>query len=490
LGEHVSALEKHETTPASFISRSVRLKAGGIMSAAMDTVTEEGMAVEMAKNGGIGVIHHNMSPRHQAEMVEYVKTAVHRGVMHEDPVTFSPDVHLSEAQATERRLDYSTFPIVEDDTLVGMVTKDLHDFAEGRNPPLREIMRPRDQLVVGRATTSPEDAYRIMQETYVKKLPVVDDNDTLLGMYFFTDLSKDKKKEDRFSLDGDGHFRVAAAVSFSKDDYDRAMQLAEAGVDAVVLDSAHGASAAGVRQLERLQRDVGDAVDVIIGNVSRYDTAREVLSYDPDSIKVGIGPGSICTTRQQTGHGVPQLTAVYEAARAVRDHAADGGRPVPVIADGGLREPGDAVKAYAFGASGIMLGSVFASTEESAGERITIDDTVYKGYRGMASQAAMAEQRSSRERYDANEDEHVGESVTRAQAEELVPEGIESLVELDGSVSAKMKQWIGGIRSGLAHSGAASIDEFRRVAHPYRVSQAGSAEGAPHSVYTRGSRFS
>jgi len=307
----------------------------------------------------------------------------------------------------------------------------------------------------------------------------------LKGMYVWGDVKGDQNKRDLFSLDSDGHFLVAAAVSFSPEDMQRVDRLVESGCKILVLDSSHGACAPAKEQMHRIRVKYGNRVDIIVGNIASYESAMYLLEGDvkPDALKVGIVPGSICTTRQVTGHGVPQVTAVYNVWCAVRDHGAKSGYYCPVIADGGIRTSGDIVKVLACGASGIMLGSALAGSEESPGLVVVKDGKRYKTIRGMGSRSAMEERAGSRTRYLREKGTEKAEELTEKQKQKMVPEGVEGLVEFKGTAEKIMVELCGGIQSGLAHSGANSILAFQAKASPWEQTTAGVAEGNPHDIF-------
>lgn len=471
----------------------------------MDTVTEQEMALALAKLGGMGIIHRNMDVTTQAKMVNWVRKKINYGGMISNPVTFRPHQNVSDLEHLSKVHSYAftSFPIVDDNgKFLGLVTRDEIGFVEEDNPELGAIMKNIQQVVVAPEGTDSNQAYQIMAREKVKKLPIVSSTGHLLGMYVWNDVKTDKEKRDSFSLDDCGHFLVGAAIGFSDEDFNRAVELVEVGgCRVLVLDSSHGACSPSRNQIKRLRERFGDAVQIIAGNIASYDSAMYLLSGDhkPDALKVGIGPGSICTTRQVTGHGVPQLTAIFEVWRAVRDS----GYPVPVIADGGIRTSGDIVKLLAVGASAVMMGSMLAGTSESPGQIIVKAGKKFKQIRGMGSRAAMEERAGSRMRYlrdvvatpsdVAKKAEEIAESAAKAakkesetitskQKEKMVPEGVEGLVEYKGTVHRLLATIQGGIQSGLAHTGAKTIAEFRTKASMWHQSTVGLAEGNPHDI--------
>jgi IMP dehydrogenase len=472
----------------SFITRKISLKGCGILSAAMDTVTEAKLALAMAKVGGMGILHRNLDPESQAFMVKWVRRKIHYGGMIDKPITFKPEDRISDLQREirENGWTFTSFPIVDESgKLLGLLTRDEMDFTEGRNVTLADIMKPRESIITAPAETDGEKAYKIMKEKRVKKLLVVDSQDKLKGMFVWNDVKQDQKKKDNFSLDDEGHFLVGAAIGLAKDDLTRAELLVQNGCKVLVLDSSHGACKPAKDQIQKLRERFGEKVEIIAGNIASYESAMYLLEGDfrPDALKVGIGPGSICTTRQVTGHGIPQVTAVYEVWRAIRDFGEKTGYYVPIIADGGVRSSGDIVKCLAVGASAVMLGSVFAGSEESPGKVVESSGKRYKTIRGMGSRAAMEERSGSRGRYFSQKDQHVTEQLTNEQKEKIVPEGVEGLVEYRGTVEKIMSEFLGGIQAGLAHSGANNISFFQKKATMWMQSFAGIAEGKPHDIH-------
>eukprot|EP01126_Amoeba_proteus_P034188 TRINITY_DN3392_c0_g1_i7.p1 TRINITY_DN3392_c0_g1~~TRINITY_DN3392_c0_g1_i7.p1 ORF type:complete len:463 (-),score=95.75 TRINITY_DN3392_c0_g1_i7:78-1466(-) len=457
-----------------------------MMSAAMDTVTEARMALGMAKMGGIGVIHRNLSPEEQAEQVKWVRKKINFGGMIDRPFTFKPTDDLATLQNSiaQNEWHFTSFPIVDDQNkLVGLVTRDEMDFVEQGNPILSTIMKRMDRIVTAPEDIKTDEAYCLMKHHKVKKLPVLDTEGHLTGFYVWNDVKSDQMKRDQFSLDEDGHFLVGAAIGFAEEEMERVDLLVSVGCKLLVLDSSHGACKAARDQLERIHEKYAGKIEVIIGNIASYESAKYLLEgkVKPDGLKVGIGPGSICTTRQVTGHGIPQVTAVYNVWKAVKDYGDKHGYYVPVIADGGIRCSGDIVKCLAVGASGFMLGSALAGAEESPGMTIVKSGKRYKSIRGMGSRSAMEARSGSRIRYHRNEEKKT-ENLTNQQKFKLVPEGVEGLVEFKGPLERILSELIGGIQSGLAHSGGACIPDFQSKACMWTQSVAGINEGKPHSI--------
>eukprot|EP01124_Arcella_intermedia_P002076 TRINITY_DN1113_c0_g1_i1.p1 TRINITY_DN1113_c0_g1~~TRINITY_DN1113_c0_g1_i1.p1 ORF type:complete len:533 (-),score=116.74 TRINITY_DN1113_c0_g1_i1:36-1634(-) len=483
-----SDFHPNDVSLSSYITRNIALKGCGVMSAAMDTVTEAKMALAMAKMGGIGVLHRNLSIEEQAEQVKWVRRKIHSGGMIDKPIVFKPADRVSKIQnmITLNDWHFTSFPIVDDDgKLVGLMTRDEMEFIEEGNPTVNELMKKLETIVTCPEGTETEEAYKIMKQKRVKKLPIVSREGHLKGMYVWGDVKGDQNKRDLFSLDDDGHFLVAAAVSFSLEDMARIDRLVENGCKVIVLDSSHGACLPAKEQMTRIRAKYGNKVDIIVGNVASYDSAMYLLQGDakPDGIKVGIGPGSICTTRQVTGHGIPQVTAVFNVWKAIRDHGKETGYYCPVIADGGLKNSGDIVKVFSCGASAVMLGSMLAGSEESPGLTVVKDGKRYKTIRGMGSRSAMEERSGSRSRYLRDKGTEKSETITVQQKQKMVPEGVEGLVEFKGTVEKIMTELSGGIQSGLAHSGANSILMFQKKAKIWEQSTSGIVEGNPHNVF-------
>ena len=453
-----------------------------IISAAMDTVTEADMAVTMAKNGGLAVIHRNLSIEDQVAQVEWVRRQVHYGGKINNPVTFLENNTVAELQhaVQQNNWSFTSFPITDHNScLVGMVTKDELGFVGNDNPQLKDIMKPLGKLIISNESIDAEEAFRIMSGGKVKKLPLVSSSGGLKGMYVWADVRKNQETRAEFSLDKSGRLLVAAAVGPGPDERERIDKLVEVGCPILVVDCSHGACKAVAEQIIYIRKK---DVDIIAGNVASYESAMYLLkNANPDAIKVGISPGSICTTRKVTGHGVPQLTAIYQVRAALQDCTELKGRnPIPIIADGGITCSGDIVKALVAGADCVMLGGALAGTDESPGEIITQNNKKYKSYRGMGSRAAMTERSGSRTRYFKGNTST--EMVTEQQQNKITPEGIEALVEYKGTVTSILDELCGGIQSGMAHSNATTIDQLRQNAIFWLQSSAGYVEGNPHSV--------
>ena len=433
------------------------------LSAAMDTVTEAPMAIAMAMLGGIGVIHKNLTIEQQADQVAHVKHHLN-GLIH-SPVAFHVGQTLDEILAVreEKRYKFSGFPILDDaGRVAGVLTSKDIDYAEDTSAKVEEVMT-KDPITAPQGT-SLQDAYRIMRSARKGKLPLVDPEGRLVGLYSFTDV-RDLVEQNLPMANRDAQYRlrVAAAISGGKD-YERAQALAEAGADVLVVDSAHGHTKGILDMVSWLVKNLPD-VDVIAGNVATGEGAVALRDAGAHAVKVGIGPGSICTTRVVCGVGVPQITAVYQAAKALQGS-------VPVIADGGLRYSGDVPKAIVAGAETVMLGSILAGTEESPGEKIIQDGRQYVVYRGMGSLAAMQAFEGSRKRYGQG----------HRKMKDLVPEGIEGIIPYAGTVQKVMTQFCGGLRSSLGYNGAHSVEELHDTGRFVRVSPAGVKEAHPHDI--------
>ena len=432
-----------------------------LLSSAMDTVTESRMAIAMAQAGGMGVIHRNLDIEAQSREVRRVKR-FESGIVY-NPVTLRPDQTLADAKALTERYGFTGFPVVDEARRVlGIVTnRDLRFQVEGR-AKLRALMT-KEELITAPIGTTLEQAEALLQTYKIEKLPVIDDDGYLKGLITFKDIQK-KRKYPNACKDEHGRLRVGAAVGVTANVVDRVTALVEAGVDFVVVDTAHGHS---VHVLETIERVKGafDRLEVIAGNVATAEGTRDLIAAGVDAVKVGIGPGSICTTRVVAGVGVPQLTAVLECAAAAR------AQDVPIIADGGIKQTGDVPKALAAGAEAVMIGGLFARVEESPGETILYDGRKYKSYRGMGSLGAM--QSGSKDRYfqDAEDD-----------IKKLVPEGIEGRVPYGGTLHEVVYQMIGGLRAAMGYCGCGTIAEMHENAQFLRITASAIRESHPHDV--------
>jgi IMP dehydrogenase len=427
-------------------------------SAAMDTVTESGMAMAMARAGGIGVIHKNMSIDRQAAEVDRVKRSESGIIL--NPITLSPDATVREAVALMKRFGISGVPIVDrDGILVGILTNRDLQFERNLDQPLTGAMTS-EGLVTGPVGTTLDEAEQLMGKHRIEKLPVIDDKGRLKGLITVRDIHKRREFPDA-NKDELGRLRVAAAIG-SSGFQERAKALVDAGVDVLIIDTAHGHSE-GVLQAAASAREMFPDVQLVAGNVATREGAAALVERGVDAVKVGVGPGSICTTRVVTGVGVPQLTAIFDAVEGAGD--------IPVIADGGIKYSGDIVKAIAAGASSVMMGSMLAGTEESPGESILLEGRRFKMIRGMGSLGAMQ---------DGSADRYFQEG--EMSPKKLGPEGIEGRVPFKGPVSDVIFQMIGGLRAGMGYVGCANIEELRHDAQFVRITSAGLRESHPHDV--------
>lgn len=440
-------------------SRNITLNVP-IVSAAMDTVTEAQLAIAIAREGGIGVIHKNMSIAEQARQVHTVKRA-ENGMIY-DPVTIKGDRTVGDALRMMHEFHIGGIPVVDDEgSLVGIVTNRDLRFEQDLQRSVSEVMTCRN-LITTTQSTNLEEAAEILQKYKIEKLPVVDGNGKLVGLVTYKDITKAKDKPNACK-DSLGRLRVAAGIGVTADSLDRADALVAAGVDAIVIDTAHGHTA-GVVGVLRQVKEKYPHIDVVVGNIATGEAARYLVENGADGVKVGIGPGSICTTRIIAGVGVPQLTAVYDVAKALE------GTDVPLIADGGIRYSGDIVKALAAGAHSVMLGGMLAGVEESPGDTIIFNGRKYKTYRGMGSLEAM--EKGSKDRYfQANE----------TDAKKLVPEGIAARVPFKGSLYEVVYQMLGGLRAGMGYCGAKDIETLHKAQFT-RITNAGINESHPHDV--------
>ena len=440
-------------------SRNITLNVP-LVSAAMDTVTESGLAIAIAREGGIGVIHKNMSIEEQARQVHAVKRA-ENGMIY-DPVTIKKGSTVADALSMMKEFHIGGIPVVDDDRkLVGIVTNRDLRFESDVNRPVDEVMTS-EGLVTTSQTTDLEEAAKILQEHKIEKLPVVDNDGRLVGLVTYKDITKAKDKP--FACkDKLGRLRVAAGVGVTADSMQRVDALVAAGVDAIVIDTAHGHSKGVIGVLKDVKAKYPH-IDVVVGNIATGDAARYLVENGADGVKVGIGPGSICTTRIIAGVGVPQLSAVYDVAKALE------GTGVPLIADGGIRYSGDIVKALAAGAYSVMLGGMLAGVEESPGDTIISNGRKYKSYRGMGSLEAM--EKGSKDRYFQG---------NVSDAKKLVPEGIAARVPYKGNLYEVVYQMLGGLRAGMGYCGAKDIDALHGAMFT-RITNAGVAESHPHDV--------
>ena len=428
-----------------------------VMSAGMDTVTEAEMAIAMAREGGIGVIHKNMSIDEQAREVKLVKRSEHGIIV--DPIYLAPDNTLSDADELMNKYHISGVPITENGKLVGIITNRDMRFETDLSRPISDIMTSKGLITAPEHTTM-EEAKRILQAHRIEKLPLVDDDGHLKGLITIRDIEK-MRKFPNSNKDSDGRLKVAAAIGVTSDVEDRVEALLDAKADVLVIDTAHGHSE-GVLQTIRRLRKAFPHLELIAGNVATYDATKALIEAGVSAVKVGIGPGSICTTRVIAGIGVPQITAIYDCAKAAE------GTGIPIIADGGIQYSGDIAKALGAGASCVMLGNLLAGTEEAPGEMIIYQGKNYKSYRGMGSLGAM--QAGSKDRY------------FQQNAKKLVPEGIEGRIPYKGHVSDVLFQLLGGLRASMGYCGAKNIKAMNEDTQFIQITGAGLRESHPHDV--------
>ena len=448
-----------EVDLTSRFSRSITINTP-IVSAAMDTVTDSKMAIAIAREGGIGVIHKNMDIVSQAHQVTTVKRA-ENGMIY-DPITITREKKVVDALNFMAKYKIGGIPVVDDlGYLVGIVTNRDLRFEKDMNRPIEEVMT-KDNLVSTTESTNLEKAAEILQKYKIEKLPVVDKNNKLIGLVTYKDITKAKDKP-LACKDEKGRLRVAAGIGIAADTMDRVDALVKAQVDALVIDTAHGHSRAVLETLKKIKAKYPEK-DVVAGNIGTPEAAIALVKAGADAVKVGIGPGSICTTRVIAGVGIPQLSAVYSVAKAIKDSN------IPVIADGGIRYSGDIVKAIAAGANSVMAGGLFAGVEESPGETILYQGRKFKSYRGMGSVEAM--QQGSKDRYFQDVEEDI---------KKLVPEGIAARVPYKGTLYEVLYQLVGGLRAGMGYCGASNIEKLQQAKFT-RISAAGVQESHPHDV--------
>lgn len=449
-----------EVSIQSKFSRNISLNVP-VVSAAMDTVTESAMAIAIAREGGIGVLHKNMTAEAQAAEVRKVKRAESGMII--DPVTLPENSTVADAKAVMREFGIGGIPIVDENKkLKGIVTNRDLRFEKNNSRPISEVMTSQGLVTVAEGT-SLQEAEVVLQGNKIEKLPVVNAENTLVGLITFRDITKLTQKPIA-NKDSYGRLRVAAALGVTADAVQRAGALVAAGVDAVVIDTAHGHTK-GVVEVLKAVKAAFPTLDVVVGNIATAEAAKYLIENGADGVKVGIGPGSICTTRVVAGVGFPQFSAVLEVA------AAAAGTGVPVIADGGIRYTGDIPKAIAAGASCVMLGSLLAGTKESPGETIIFEGRKFKSYRGMGSVEAMQE--GSKDRYFQDVEDDI---------KKLVPEGIVGRVPYKGELNESMQQFVGGLRAGMGYCGAKDIETLQKTGRFVRITSSGITESHPHNV--------
>ena len=459
---------RKEADTGTRFTRRIRLTIP-VVSANMDTVTESSMAIAMARLGGIGVIHRFLTL--EEEVAEVLKVKRSEGVVIEDPITLGPDGTVKEAWDIIRERDIGGIVVVgKDQRVLGLLTRRDITLEEDVDRKVKTVMTPRRELITARKGVTLEQARKILYENKVEKLPLVDRDGKLAGLITSKDIMK-RRQFPSATKDPKGRLRVAAAVGVKGDRMARSRKLLDAGADALVVDIAHGHSSYAIDTIREIKRELGD-VEVVAGNVATARGALDLIRAGADAVKVGVGSGSICVTRVVTGSGVPQLTAIMDSASGAADSE------VPIIGDGGIRNPGDVTKALAAGASTVMIGSLFAGTEESPGPTILRDGVRYKLTRGMASLAATLDRRVRESGPGAPREDELIEEVI----EETVPEGVEGLIPYKGRVDEVVKQLVGGLRSGMSYSGAHTLDELRENAEFMRITAAGHKESLPHDI--------
>lgn len=451
-----SSVLPSEVDVTTRLTRRIKLNIP-IVSAGMDTVTEARLAIAIAREGGIGVIHKNMSIEQQAMEVDKVKRSEH-GII-TDPVYLSPEHKISDAVKIMERYHISGVPITEGTRLVGILTNRDLRFEKNYDQPIGKVMT-KDNLVTAPVGTTLEEAKEILQKYKVEKLPIVDENFNLKGLITIKDIEK-ARKHPNSAKDDRGRLRVAAAVGVGADTMERAEALVGAGVDAIVVDTAHGHARGVIDTVRKLKQAFKDT-DIIAGNVATAEATEDLIKAGADAVKVGVGPGSICTTRVVAGIGVPQLTAIYDCAQVAAKY------DIPIIADGGIKYSGDIPKAIAAGADSVMIGSLLAGTEESPGEIDIYQGRSYKVYRGMGSLGAM--KAGSKDRYFQEDNK------------KLVPEGIEGRVPYKGPLAETVYQLVGGLRAGMGYCGAENIKALQEKGRFVRITSAGLKESHPHDV--------
>jgi IMP dehydrogenase len=452
-----SEIHPRDTRVDTRLTRNITL-AMPLVAAAMDTVTESRMAMAMAREGGIGIIHKNMPIERQAAEIDRVKRSESGMIL--NPITLKADATLRDALKLMQQFSISGVPIIDDDgRLRGIITNRDLQFENELDKPITDVMT-RERLITAPVGTSLDDAERILHRERIEKLPVVDEDGILKGLITVKDIFK-RRQYPNAAKDEHGRLRVGAAIGTSARDLERAQALLDAGCDVLVIDTAHGHSVGVLDALERTRNKFPDA-QIIAGNIATAAGARALMERGADAVKVGIGPGSICTTRVVTGVGVPQLTAIMEAVRGVDDR-------IPIIADGGIRFSGDIVKALAAGASSVMMGSLLAGTEESPGESFLLEGRRFKTVRGMGSLSAM--EQGSADRYFQEENQR-----------KFVPEGIEGRVPYKGPAADVLYQLVGGLRSGMGYCGVPDLQALRRDVRFTRITSGGLRESHPHDV--------
>jgi IMP dehydrogenase len=454
-----SEILPREVELSSMFTRNIRINTP-VVSAAMDTVTEDELAIAIAREGGIGVIHKNMTIEKQAAMVKRVKRA--ENVMIFDPITINLEATVAEAMNLMSEYKIGGIPVIDKDGILkGIVTNRDLRFENNRSRMITEVMTT--SLITTNHQTNLEAAARILQKHKIEKLPMIDDSGKLIGLITYKDITKTKDRPNSCK-DDKGRLRVAGAVGIAYDTLQRVEALINASVDAIAIDTAHAHTRSVINILKEIKRNF-PTLDVIAGNIGTAEAAKRLVDEGADAVKVGIGPGSICTTRIIAGVGIPQLSAIYNVAKAIE------GSGIPVIADGGIRYSGDIIKAIAAGADSIMAGSLFAGVEESPGDTIIYNGRKFKAYRGMGSIEAM--QQGSKDRYFQDMEDDI---------RKLVPEGIEARVPYKGSIAEVIYQMTGGLRAGMGYLGAKDIATLKKNGKFVRITNSGMIESHPHDV--------
>ena len=457
-----SAILPRDTNLVTQLTRDITINIP-LVSAAMDTVTEGRLAIAMATEGGIGIVHKNLKPAEQAKEVAKVKR-YESGVLR-DPITIHPDMTVQQVIQLSKEHGFSGFPVLQGKTVVGIITNRDLRFEEDLNAPVKSKMTPRERLVTVQEGASLEEAKRLMNKHRLERVLVVNDSFELRGLVTVKDIMK-ATEHPNACKDSEGKLRVGAAVGVGPDNDERVELLVKAGVDLIVVDTAHGHSQGVLDRVKWVKKHYPQ-VQVIGGNIATGEAAKALADHGADGVKVGIGPGSICTTRIVAGVGVPQITAVVNVAKALK------GTGIPLIADGGVRYSGDVAKALAAGANSVMMGGMFAGTEEAPGEVFLYQGRSYKSYRGMGSLGAMS---------DGAADRYFQEDISAANADKLVPEGIEGQVPYKGSVLSILHQLTGGIRSSMGYCGCKTISELHERASFVEITSAGVRESHVHDV--------
>jgi IMP dehydrogenase len=454
-----SEVHPRDVETMTHLTRDITLNVP-LVSAAMDTVTESSLAIAIAQEGGIGIIHKNLPVAEQVEEVDRVKRSESGMIV--NPITLPPDVSMNRALELMEKFRISGVPITEGKRLVGILTNRDLRFVRGKDLKVQDVMT-RENLITAPVGTTLEEAERILHQNRIEKLPVVDENFQLRGLITVKDIQK-RIRYPRACKDHLGRLRVGAAIGVGHDNLERLDELVRAGVDVIAVDSAHGHSK-GVLETARAAKAKHPSVQLIVGNVATAEATRDLIDAGADAVKVGMGPGSICTTRVVAGVGVPQMSAIFECA------AAAAGSGVPIIADGGIKYSGDIVKALGAGAHSVMLGNLLAGTEESPGETVLYEGRTYKVYQGMGSLSAMSSGRGDRYFQEGVKD-----------LKKLVAEGIEARVPYKGQVANVIYQLVGGLRAGMGYCGVRTIEELRTKTRFVRITQAGLRESHPHDV--------